>query len=135
MGSIRDQVVRRPEAGSPSRHMGPDPDPAPTNDVAREYLADPLTRARGPAGSPRTACVSDRAPSRRRYIQRGRTGSQSAVDGRHSRRQYGAATIMNRKERRKAESIKRKMRAMKPAARELAIQTGMELHDALAEKR
>jgi hypothetical protein len=42
---------------------------------------------------------------------------------------------MNRSERRKAESIKRKVRAMKPAARELAIQTGMELHDALAEKR
>ncbi len=42
---------------------------------------------------------------------------------------------MNRFERRKAESIKRKVRAMKPAARELAIQTGMELHDALAEER
>jgi hypothetical protein len=42
---------------------------------------------------------------------------------------------MNRSERRKAESVERKIRAMKPAARELAIQTGMELHDALAEKR
>jgi hypothetical protein len=42
---------------------------------------------------------------------------------------------MNRFERRKAESIKRKVGAMKPAARELAIQTGMELHDALAEER
>jgi hypothetical protein len=42
---------------------------------------------------------------------------------------------MNRFERRKAESIKRKVQAMKPAARELAIQTAMELHDALAEKR
>src|SRR5216684_1329359 len=42
---------------------------------------------------------------------------------------------MNRSERRKAESIKRKIGALKPAARELAIQTGMELHDALAEKR
>ncbi len=42
---------------------------------------------------------------------------------------------MNRSERRKAESIKRKIGAMKPAARELAIQTGMELHDALAENR
>jgi uncharacterized coiled-coil DUF342 family protein len=42
---------------------------------------------------------------------------------------------MNRSERRKAESIKRKIRALKPGARELAIQTGMELHDALAEKR
>ena len=42
---------------------------------------------------------------------------------------------MNRFERRKAESIKRKVRAMKPAARELAIQTGMELHDAFAEER
>jgi hypothetical protein len=73
---MRDQVVRRPEAGSPSRHMGPNPDPAPTNDLAREQLADPLTRARGPAGSPRAACVSYRAPSRRRYIQRGHTDSQ-----------------------------------------------------------
>ena len=34
-----------------------------------------------------------------------------------------------------AESIKRKIKAMKPAAHELAIQTGMELQDALAEKR
>jgi hypothetical protein len=42
---------------------------------------------------------------------------------------------MNRAERRKAESIKREIREMKPAARELAIQTGMELHDALAENR
>lgn len=42
---------------------------------------------------------------------------------------------MNRFERRNAESIKRKMRSMNPAARELAIQTGMELHDAIAEKR
>jgi hypothetical protein len=42
---------------------------------------------------------------------------------------------MNRLERRKAESIKRKIGAMKPIARELAIQTGMELYDALAEKR
>jgi hypothetical protein len=42
---------------------------------------------------------------------------------------------MNRFERRKADSIKRKVRAMKPVARELAIQTGMELHDALAENR
>jgi hypothetical protein len=42
---------------------------------------------------------------------------------------------MNRSERRKAESIDRKIKAMKPAARELAIQTGMELHDALAERR
>ena len=42
---------------------------------------------------------------------------------------------MNRFERRKAESIKRKVRALPPAARELAIQTGMELHDALAEER
>ena len=76
---MRDQVVRRSEAGPPSRHLGAHPDPASTNDVAREYLADPLTRARGAPGTPRTACVSDRAPSRRRYIQRGRTGSQSAV--------------------------------------------------------
>jgi hypothetical protein len=43
--------------------------------------------------------------------------------------------VMNRLERRKAESIKRKMRAMKPAARELAIEAGIELYDALAEKR
>jgi hypothetical protein len=42
---------------------------------------------------------------------------------------------MNRFERRKADSIKRKVQAMKPAARELAIQTGMELHDAFAEER
>jgi hypothetical protein len=42
---------------------------------------------------------------------------------------------MNRLERRKAESIKRKIGALKPAVRELAIQTGMELHDAIAEKR
>jgi hypothetical protein len=42
---------------------------------------------------------------------------------------------MNRSERRKAESIKRKIKAMNPAVRELAIQTGMELHDALANKR
>ncbi len=42
---------------------------------------------------------------------------------------------MNRTERRKAESIKRKIGALTPGARELAIQTGMELHDALAEKR
>jgi hypothetical protein len=42
---------------------------------------------------------------------------------------------MNRFERRKAESIKRKVQALPPAARELAIQTGMELHDALAEER
>ena len=42
---------------------------------------------------------------------------------------------MNRFERRKAESIKRKVQALPPAARELAIQTGMELHDAIAEDR
>jgi hypothetical protein len=42
---------------------------------------------------------------------------------------------VNRHERRKAERIKRKVRALPPAQRELAIQTGMELHDALAEKR
>jgi hypothetical protein len=42
---------------------------------------------------------------------------------------------MNRSKRRKAESIKRKIGALTPAARELAIQTGMELHDALADKR
>ena len=42
---------------------------------------------------------------------------------------------MNRFERRKAESIERKVRALPPAARELAIQTAMELDDALAEKR
>jgi hypothetical protein len=42
---------------------------------------------------------------------------------------------MNRFERRKTESLKRKVRALKPAARELAIQTGMELHDPLAEER
>jgi hypothetical protein len=41
---------------------------------------------------------------------------------------------MNRSERRKADSIKRKIGAMKPAAREMAIQAGMERHDALAEK-
>ena len=42
---------------------------------------------------------------------------------------------MNRFERRKVDSIKRKVQALKPAARELAIQAGMELHDALADKR
>jgi hypothetical protein len=42
---------------------------------------------------------------------------------------------MNRSERRKAESIKRKIGALPAGARELAIQAGMELHDALAEKR
>jgi hypothetical protein len=42
---------------------------------------------------------------------------------------------VNRHERRKAGRIKRKVRALPPAQRELAIQTGMELHDALAEKR
>ena len=41
---------------------------------------------------------------------------------------------MNRAERRKDYSIKRKIGAMQPATRELAIQTGMELYDALAEK-
>ncbi len=69
------------QAGSPSRHLGSDPDPSPTNDVAREYLADPLTRARGPAGTPRAACVSDRAPSRRRYIQRGPRASVAVTNG------------------------------------------------------
>jgi hypothetical protein len=42
---------------------------------------------------------------------------------------------MNRSGRRKADSIKRKIGALTVGARELAIQTGMELHDALAEKR
>jgi hypothetical protein len=42
---------------------------------------------------------------------------------------------MNRFERRKAESIERKVRELPPAARELAIQTAMELDDVLAEKR
>jgi hypothetical protein len=42
---------------------------------------------------------------------------------------------MNRFERRKTDSIKRKIGALKSAAREVAIQTGMELYDALAEKR
>jgi hypothetical protein len=82
---MRDQVVRRPEAGSPSRHMGPYSDPSSTNDFARQYLAAPLTRACGSAGSPRVARVSDRSPSRRRYIYRGCMGSQSAVDGRLAR--------------------------------------------------
>src|SRR5690348_5325416 len=67
MGSIRDQVVRRPETGSPSGYMGPHTDPRPTNDVACEYLATPLTRACGPASSLRSACLSDRVPSRRRW--------------------------------------------------------------------
>ena len=40
-------MVRRPEAGSQSHHLGAHPDSAPTNDVAREYLADPLTGACG----------------------------------------------------------------------------------------
>jgi hypothetical protein len=44
-------------------------------------------------------------------------------------------SIMNRFERRKAEAVKRKIGALTPGARELAIQTGMELHDALAETR
>ena len=42
---------------------------------------------------------------------------------------------MNRFERRKSKSIERKVQALPPAARELAIQTAMELDDALAEKR
>jgi len=42
---------------------------------------------------------------------------------------------MNRSQRRKDESIKRKIAAMNPAVREVAIQAGMELQDALAEKR
>jgi len=40
---------------------------------------------------------------------------------------------MNRQERRAAAAMKRKIEAMSPAARELAISTGMELHDGAAE--
>jgi hypothetical protein len=40
---------------------------------------------------------------------------------------------MNRADRRKADSIKRKVNSLSPGARELAIKTGMELHDSYAE--
>jgi hypothetical protein len=41
--------------------------------------------------------------------------------------------MINRAERRRAESVRRKIRALPPAARELAIATGMELHDSYTE--
>src|ERR1700690_4010761 len=59
----------------------------------------------------------------------------SCIYGLLSWAQNAKGASVNRYDRRKAESIKRKVRALPPAQRELAIQTGMELHDALAEKR
>jgi hypothetical protein len=64
MGPMRDSVVRRWRTGSPSRRMEPDSHSAPPHDVTRQYVADSLTRARGPAGTSRTTSISDCAQYR-----------------------------------------------------------------------
>src|SRR6185437_14772636 len=54
---------------SSSCNVGSDPNPTPTDDIAREYLANGLTPSGGTAGCPIAACVIDRVQSCRQYIQ------------------------------------------------------------------
>ena len=55
-------MVCRLQPSSPSRNFGSDPDPSPPDDIARKYLANSLTQARGKAGLPSAPGVSDRSP-------------------------------------------------------------------------